>query len=625
MTSFFWGQTPSLTPQGAQRKRDLANSLTMGLGAPKNVPEGLNYLGNAFIVNRLHKRADDAEKAGKEQASSEASKTREMILAAIEGRKPKPYGSDSGPLTINGVPPRTPEQEIGDDAMAAIGKPDAMSTQGHFHALEQQHGLPAGYLARTAQIESGGDPNAQNPNSSAGGMFQFIDSTAQQYGLTNKMDPRASADAAARLAADNAAHLRAALGREPTAAELYLAHQQGAGGAARLLANPDAPATSIVGNDAVTLNGGNTRMSARDFSNKWTGKFGGQAPAPQIDLNMAYETLSNPCLSPADRASLTGLIQEAQQQNDPMRQIQLQTAQAQLDRLQNPQVEKTALQRNYDAAVAGGYQGDFVQYQTDIRKAGAATNNVNVSTGANAAIPDYPKAPTGFMYVRDPATGQVVLNEQGVATMAPIIGGPEDTSQADAKAAQTAAQTELTRSSVVMDTVKDIRGMLEDRGIFDLPEVGVIGNRLKNINQEAADMGGMLETLKGMVVFDRLEQLKRASATGASGLGQVTEKEIDLLGAQLGALSQTMSRERIEATLDTVEGVFGKMSPEAQAYLTGQSEALPTGGMQSVATPLNLLPAQSAQTNAPPVGTVEDGYRFLGGDPQDPKNWQEVN
>lgn len=143
----------------------------------------------------------------------------------------------------------------------------------NFTSYEKQYGLPSGYLHRTAQIESAMNPKAQNPNSSAGGLFQFIDSTARAYGLTDKFDPAASTDAASRLAADNARYLRGQLGREPTAAELYLAHQQGAGGAAKLLANPNAPAASVVGANAVRLNGGNTGMTAGEFANLWLRKF----------------------------------------------------------------------------------------------------------------------------------------------------------------------------------------------------------------------------------------------------------------------------------------------------------------------------------------------------------------
>jgi len=144
-----------------------------------------------------------------------------------------------------------------------------------FSTKENEFGLPPGYLAKTAQVESGGNPGARNPNSSAAGLFQFIKPTAQQYGLQNPMDPVASTDAAARLAADNKRSLMQALGREPTAGELYLAHQQGANGAVKLLANADAPAEAVVGPEAFRLNGGQPGMTAGQFAQRWTSKIDG--------------------------------------------------------------------------------------------------------------------------------------------------------------------------------------------------------------------------------------------------------------------------------------------------------------------------------------------------------------
>jgi soluble lytic murein transglycosylase-like protein len=137
-----------------------------------------------------------------------------------------------------------------------------------------RYGIDPEALKRIAELESGGNPNAKNPNSSAGGLFQFIDSTAAAYGLQNRFDPVQSADAAARLARDNSRYLSERLGRAPTAAELYLAHQQGPAGAARLLSNPSARASDIVGAQAVTLNGGSADMSAGDFSRLWLQKAG---------------------------------------------------------------------------------------------------------------------------------------------------------------------------------------------------------------------------------------------------------------------------------------------------------------------------------------------------------------
>lgn len=142
-----------------------------------------------------------------------------------------------------------------------------------FGALERKYGLPTGYLYRTAQIESALNPNAKNPRSSAGGLFQFINSTAKAYGLTNRYDPQQASEAAARLARDNANALRPTLGREPTAAELYLAHQQGAGGAKKILRDPNARAVNVVGSQAVKLNGGNSNMTAGQFAGLWINKF----------------------------------------------------------------------------------------------------------------------------------------------------------------------------------------------------------------------------------------------------------------------------------------------------------------------------------------------------------------
>lgn len=143
----------------------------------------------------------------------------------------------------------------------------------------RRYGLDPAVGLRIAQIESSMDPAAKNPNSSASGLFQFISSTAAQYGLTDPFDPAANADAGARFTRDNAAALRRVLGREPTVGELYLAHQQGAGGATKLLANPDAPAETLVGADAVRLNGGRPGMTAREFAELWMRKAGGDSPA----------------------------------------------------------------------------------------------------------------------------------------------------------------------------------------------------------------------------------------------------------------------------------------------------------------------------------------------------------
>ncbi|MGR9178451.1 transglycosylase SLT domain-containing protein [Rhizobium leguminosarum] len=139
-----------------------------------------------------------------------------------------------------------------------------------------RYGVDHDYALKTAQIESGMNPHAQNKGSSAGGLFQFIDSTWGKYGNgASKYDAYASADAFMRLTRDNQNFLKRKLGRDLSKGELYLAHQQGAGGALNLLANPSAMAVDLVGRAAVLGNAGQTGMLASEFASLWTKKMDG--------------------------------------------------------------------------------------------------------------------------------------------------------------------------------------------------------------------------------------------------------------------------------------------------------------------------------------------------------------
>lgn len=67
-------------------------------------------------------------------------------------------------------------------------------------ALEQQYGLPAGLLSAVQQTESGGNPNAISP-AGALGLFQFLPSTAKQYGI-DPLNPDQAAQGAAQMYSD---------------------------------------------------------------------------------------------------------------------------------------------------------------------------------------------------------------------------------------------------------------------------------------------------------------------------------------------------------------------------------------------------------------------------------------
>lgn len=135
----------------------------------------------------------------------------------------------------------------------------------------ERTGVNFDYLMRTAQRESALDPDARARTSSATGLFQFIDQTwlatlraeGARHGLAAqaqaiaqgrdgrlvvadpqmreqimalRRDPAVAATMAGAFTQRNREELSGALGREPTAGELYTAHVLGARGALTLIA-----------------------------------------------------------------------------------------------------------------------------------------------------------------------------------------------------------------------------------------------------------------------------------------------------------------------------------------------------------------------------------------------------
>ena len=198
-------------------------------------------------------------------------------------------------------------------------------------SYEERYGLPSGYLSRTRAIESRNGQNTYNPKSGAAGDFQFIPSTAKQYGLADPYDLNQSADAAGRFTRDNMQYLQAKLGRAPTAGELYLAHQQGAGGAVKLLTNPDTPAGHLVGTKAVAWNGGDPNAPAIQFAGKWTSKFDGGA-TPSVPQAQANSTVT------PDTTNVPGFMKDPMDNDKALRLVAQDDIRGLLDLFEPPQV-----------------------------------------------------------------------------------------------------------------------------------------------------------------------------------------------------------------------------------------------------------------------------------------------
>jgi hypothetical protein len=159
-------------------------------------------------------------------------------------------------------------------------------------ALEKAADAIDGFTERVIQAESGGDPNAKNPLSSATGAGQFIDSTWLEVFKRNFATEAAGMSDAAILAmrtdieanrrmirayATENAKLLIDAGQEVNEAALQLAHFLGAGGAIAVLkARPGTPVSQILSANQINANqsilgGGATREDVLGYAARRAG------------------------------------------------------------------------------------------------------------------------------------------------------------------------------------------------------------------------------------------------------------------------------------------------------------------------------------------------------------------
>lgn len=133
---------------------------------------------------------------------------------------------------------------------------------------------------------------------------------------------------------------------------------------------------------------------------------------------------------------------------------------------------------------------------------------------------------------------------------APSGGGG---AQAGAPTATTTELRQRERETSVLSDIRTISGMVSPRS------VGVVGAKLAgsvldvlNANQ-ATDVAAAVESLKAKLGFAELEAMRAAARSGASGLGQITEKELSLLQSTIASLDTRQSVSQFKRALQAIE------------------------------------------------------------------------
>lgn len=262
----------------------------------------------------------------------------------------------------------------------------------------------------------------------------------------------------------------------------------------------------------------------------------------------------------AMRAQAAGMHQEAQ-----MLMMRAQRAQqAALARQPQPtEIERVAL--------AAGYAPGSSEYQKLMRDYAAKKGaGVNVTVNPNP-----------------PADHQAVYDDKGRISHYQVIPGSETARKiAEQQKKEGKREDQTARAGNII--VEDIDRVLKGIDSAVLPAVGVGASTLSGIPGTAAhDVSKLLDGVKANIAFDKLQQMRESSPTGAA-LGAVSDREMALLQSVVGSLEQSQSATQFKQnlqrlrnlTMDVIHGA-GKWKEVAP------SDATPTAGPGGDRPPLS--------------------------------------
>ena len=118
--------------------------------------------------------------------------------------------------------------------------------------------------------------------------------------------------------------------------------------------------------------------------------------------------------------------------------------------------------------------------------------------------------------------------------------------------------------------IEDALKIMDDEG-FRLPVAGLFAETASEIGgTNAADLKQAISTIQASIGFDRLQKMRDDSPTGGA-LGQVSERELSLLTASLGSLSQLQSEKALRTNLQRVRTHYDNFIKSINAARQGQT------------------------------------------------------
>jgi hypothetical protein len=162
----------------------------------------------------------------------------------------------------------------------------------------------------------------------------------------------------------------------------------------------------------------------------------------------------------------------------------------------------------------------------------------------------------GFDYIRDPKSGKPQIFDDGKPKLYKIEGGKPAEAEIEKKEEVATAKGKEAIASIFKASNVG-RAVREAIDLADQPGATGFGSGwMRSVSPgglPSDEIDARLKTIDSNVAFETLKQMRDASTSGASGIGQVTEKEHDMLKSVIANLNPRQKGESLKANLVRID------------------------------------------------------------------------
>jgi len=493
--SYAFGGNTGQSYDELQRRRMFAEAMMQrGMSSqPKTAIEGINSAASSIMGALLQKKIGAQDAANREKANQTA--------LSLFGQ-PSQYGGGGASVPAYVPPDPNSPSQIGHDTMVALGKAPATPTKDEISA----------YIASKA-MELGIDPSVAVAVANSEGLNANPADGWQSNFVKNGQ-------------------------REPSYGpfQLYMGGGLGNNFLEQTGLDPRDPTTWKKQVDFALghakNNGWGSWYGAR---NAGIGDFQGIGGQPQgasgIDPNIVA-AMGDPNVSPEIKSALGMLLQQriaAAQPPDPMKALELQKAQLEVDKLRNPQA--TATEYGLQPIVTQDADGKYHLFQ--IPKDGGAPKEVQLP---------YDWQPK--QQYLDTGTGFQAMPTQGVAGDTPVVVPKDVSGKAAATAVGEAAGAAQVALPGAAQAAQDVAAQVDSlKNDPYLPRMlGPVDSMLPNVSTDAARVQAKMDQLQGGAFLQARQLLK--------GGGAITDYEGKKAEGAFARLNAAQNPEDYKAALD---------------------------------------------------------------------------